>query len=110
MPKFLCVAQYSSEGLTGLMADGAAKRLRDVKAALKSLGGKVDSFHYSLGNDDVVMILDLPDNASVAAISMVAGSTGLVSVQSTPLLTVQEADEAVEKAKGARYRPPGGDV
>jgi uncharacterized protein with GYD domain len=109
MPKFLCVAQYSSEGLAGLMQDGASKRLRDVKAAIKSVGGKLESLHYCLGNDDVVFIADLPDNASAAAISVLAGSTGLVSVQSTALLTVAEADAAIEKAKGARYRPPGGE-
>ena len=109
MPKFLCVGQYSGEGLTGLIADGASKRLRDVKAAVKSLGGKLDAFYYSLGNDDVVLVLDLPDNASAAAVSLVAGATGLVSLQTTALLTIEEADAAIEKAKGAKYRPPGGE-
>ena len=40
MSKYLFEVQYSSEGLSGLAADGAAKRLRDVKSAIKSLGGK----------------------------------------------------------------------
>ena len=109
MPKYLCVGQYSSEGLTGLLADGASKRQRDVKAALKSLGGKLDAFYYSLGNDDVVLIVDLPDNSTAAAVSLMAGATGLVSLQTTALLTIDEADAAVEKAKGGRYRPPGGE-
>ena len=43
MPKYLFEATYSDEGLTGLAADGAAKRQRDVKAAFKSLGGKVET-------------------------------------------------------------------
>lgn len=109
MPKFLLEGQYSSEGLSGLAADGAAKRERDAKAAIKSLGGKVEAFYYSLGDNDVVLIVDLPDNASAAAASIATGSTGLVSLRSTALLSVKEADEAIEKAKGARYRPPGGE-
>ncbi|MCB9384353.1 MAG: GYD domain-containing protein [Bryobacterales bacterium] len=109
MPKFMGVAQYSSEGLGGLMEDGAAKRQRDVKAALKTIGGKLEAFYFSLGNDDCIFIVDLPDTASAAALSILAGASGVVSVQTTALLTVAEADEAIAKAKGARYRPPGGE-
>ena len=107
MPKFLVEAQYSSAGLEGLVADGAAKRQRDAKAAFKSLGGKLETFYFALGNNDIVGIVDFPDAASAAAASILTGSTGLVKIKTTALLTVQEADEGIEKAKGARYRPPG---
>ncbi len=109
MPKFLYTVQYSSEGLSGLAADGAAKRQRDVKAALKSLGGKLDAFYFCLGDNDAVLIADLPDEASAAAVSFVVSTAGLVTLQTTRLLTMAETDDAIEKAKGARYRPPGGD-
>ena len=109
MSKFLFEVQYSSEGLSGLAADGAAKRLRDVKSAIKSLGGKVESFHFALGDNDAVLIVDMPDAPSAAAASVAVGSTGLATVRTTTLLTIAEADQAIEKAKGARYRPPGGE-
>ena len=110
MPKFLFEAQYSSEGLSGLAADGAAKRQRDVKAAFRSLGGKVESFYFSFGDNDALIIADLPDNAAAAAASIMASATGLATVRTIPLIAVDEADQAIEKAKGARYRPPGGDA
>lgn len=110
MPKFLFEAQYSSEGLSGLAADGAAKRERDAKAAFKSLGGKVEKLYFALGDNDIIGIVDFPDAASAAAASIMTGSTGLVSLRTTALLTVQEADQAIKKAKGARYRPPGGEA
>ena len=110
MPKFLFEAQYSSEGLNGLAADGAAKRQRDVKAAFKSLGGKVEAFYFSFGDNDAIVIADLPDNSAAAAGSIMAAATGVTTVRTTPLLTVDETDEAISKAKKARYRPPGGDA
>ena len=110
MPKFLFEAQYSPDGLRGLATDGAAKRQRDVKAAFKSLGGKVESFYFSFGDNDAVVIVDLPDNAAAAAGSIMAALTGSTTVRTTPLLTMEEADSAIQKAKGARYRPPGGDA
>jgi uncharacterized protein with GYD domain len=108
MPKYLIEATYSDEGLLGLAADGAAKRLRDVKAAAKSLGGKVDAFYFSFGDSDVVGIADFPDNAAAAAFSMAATSSGAVSIRTTLLLTIEEADKAIGKLAKAKYRAPGG--
>ena len=108
MPKYLIEATYSDEGLLGLAADGAAKRLRDVKASAKSLGGKVDALYYSFGDADVVGVADFPDNAAAAAFSMMATSSGAVSIRTTPLLTIDEADKAIAKMAKAKYRPPGG--
>jgi uncharacterized protein with GYD domain len=109
MPKFLYEVQYSSEGLSGIAADGAAKRLRDVKTAIKSLGGKVEAFYFCLGDNDAIVIVELPDEPSAAAASLVVGTTGLATIQTTRLLNIGEVDQAIEKAKGARYRPRGGD-
>jgi uncharacterized protein with GYD domain len=108
MPKYLIEATYSDEGLLGLAADGAAKRLRDVKASAKSLGGKVDAFYFSFGDSDVIGIADFPDNSGAAAFSMLATSSGTVSVRTTPLLTIDEAGKSIARMAKAKYRAPGG--
>ena len=108
MPKFLFEVTYTDEGLLGLAADGAARRQRDAKAAFKSLGGKVESMYFCFGDADVIVIADLPDNVSAAAVSMMTSSTGLTVGKTTPLLTIDEIDGAIEKMGAAKYRPPGG--
>jgi len=82
------------------------RRKAAVQSAIKSIGGKLESFYYAFGDDDVVLIADLPDNVSAAAITLTTGSTGLVNIRTTPLLTVDEVDKALEIT--AKYRPPGG--
>jgi GYD domain len=53
------------------------------------------------------VIVDLPDNASAAAVAAAVWSSGaLSSLETVVLLTPSEVDEAMKKA--VSYRPPGG--
>jgi uncharacterized protein with GYD domain len=105
MPKYLCLASYTAEGLKGLAKDKASGRRAAVNKAAGGLGGKVEAFYYAFGEHDVVLIIDMPDNASSTAFSVAASASGLVRVQTIPLLTVEEVDKALGKSVG--YRPPG---
>jgi uncharacterized protein with GYD domain len=104
MPKYLIQGRYTPEGLKGLAKDKASGRNAAVQAGLKSVNGKLESLYFALGSDDVVLIVDAPDNIAVAAVSLSVGATGLVNIRSTPLLTVDEVDQALAlpiKLRGA---------
>ena len=105
MPKYLIQGRYTPEGLKGLAKDKASGRKAAVQAAMKNIKGKVESMYFALGADDVVVIVEAPDNIAAAALSLAVGSSGLVSVRTTPLLTVDEVDQAL--ALPSRYRAPG---
>jgi uncharacterized protein with GYD domain len=76
-----------------------------VAKAVAALGGKLETLYYCFGDEDVVALIDLPDNISVAAMSLAVSATGLVRTKTTPLLTVDEVDKAL--SKGVTYRAPG---
>jgi uncharacterized protein with GYD domain len=105
MPKFLIQASYTAEGLKGLMHDKASGRKAAVEKAFASVGGKVDSFLYSFGEYDAVLIVDVPDNTAAASLSLAVSASGLVRTRTTPLLTIEETDKALEKA--VSYPVPG---
>ena len=105
MPKFLIQATYTPAGLDGLVRDSASGRRADVQAAVKALGGKVEAFYYAFGDDDAVMIVDLPDNIKAVALGLASSGSGAVRVRTTPLLTVEDVDKALEIKM--QYRPPG---
>jgi uncharacterized protein with GYD domain len=105
VPKYLIQASYTKEGIQGLVGDSASGRRADAQAAVKAVGGKVEAFYYAFGQDDVILILDLPDNITAAAVSLTTAGTGTVLVRTTPLLTVEEVDKALEVKM--RYRAPG---
>jgi uncharacterized protein with GYD domain len=71
------------------------------------LGGSIEGSWLAFGEHDVVLICKLPDSVSAAAFSMAAAAGGaLKSTKTTPLLTQEEAVEAMKKAAKTGYRPP----
>lgn len=105
MPKYLIQASYTAEGLQGLAKDKASGRKAAIQSAMKAVKGKVESFYFAFGSDDVVVIVDAPDNIAVAALALATASSGHVRVRTTPLLTVDEIDQAL--ALPSKYRAPG---
>lgn len=74
MPKYLIQASYTAEGVRGLQKDKASGRRQAVLNALEPLRGKLESFNFAFGDDDVVAVIDMPDNVNAAA--MCPGSRG----------------------------------
>ena len=105
MPKFLIEGSYTAEGLRGLAKDKASGRQAAVASALAALGGKLDSLHYGLGENDVYVIVDCPDHVAAAALSLAVSATGMVRTKTIALLTVEEVDRAL--ASKISYRAPG---
>jgi len=105
MPKYLFQARYTSEGIQGLVGDSASGRRADVQAAVKALGGNVEAFYYAFGDDDVITIVDLPDNIKAAALGLTSTGSGAVRVRTTPLLSVEDVDAALDIK--TQYRAPG---
>ncbi|PYS34874.1 MAG: GYD domain protein [Acidobacteria bacterium] len=105
MPKYLLQGSYTSEGAKGLLKEGGSQRRAAVEKSLQPLGAKIEAFYYSLGEDDVYVIVDAPDNITVAAMSMAVNAAASVRLKTTVLLTTQEIDSAAKK--GVDYRPPG---
>ena len=84
-------------------------RAAAVRPVVENLGGKLISLDYAFGDYDVVAIIEAPDNVTMAALAMAVGAGGaLKDFKTTVLLSMEEAMEAMRKAGGAGYRPPGG--
>ena len=105
MPKYLLHAKYTAEGARGLLKDGGSKRKKAAEDLVKSLGAKMDAFYFAFGDDDAFVIVDAPDNASVAAASLAVAASGMVTTKTTVLLTPEEMDQVTKKT--AKYSPPG---
>ncbi len=105
MPKYLAHASYTVEGLKGLLKDGGSKRREVVAQLAKGLGGTLEAFYYAFGDDDIFAIVDLPDNVSATATSLVINAAGAAKMKLTVLLTPEEVDQATKKT--VDYRPPG---
>jgi uncharacterized protein with GYD domain len=89
------------------MVDNPQDRSKAAAEAAESLGGKLVGFWFAFGEFDGVFLLEAPDNSTVAALAMTIGGTGALSrVETTVLLDMNEAQEAMRKAADATYQPP----
>jgi len=105
MPKYLITASYTSDGVKGLLKDGGSGRRAAVQKMTESVGGKLDAFYFAFGGHDAIIICDLPDAATAAAVSLSVNASGAVRLSTTPLITAEEMDAATKKSVG--YRAPG---
>ena len=105
MPKYLVEANYVGEGIKGLLKEGGTSRRAVIEKLAQSLGGTVEAFYYAFGETDVFVILNMPDNVSMAAAALTVGASGTVTLKTTVLMTPEELDAAGKKSPV--YRAPG---
>jgi uncharacterized protein with GYD domain len=107
MAHYLFQAAYTSEAWAAQVKN-PQNRIDVVRPVIERLGGRIECAYLAFGEYDLIGIVEMPDNVSAAAFSL-AGSAGggLKAVKTTPLLTIDEGIEAMKKAAGAGYRPPG---
>ena len=110
MAFYLLQASYTADAIKALVAS-PQDREADVRAITEALGGKLHQVFFAFGESDIVAIMEISDDKTMAAGSFVASATGAFSkVQTTKLLTTAEAMEAMNlaKATAGAYKPPTG--
>jgi uncharacterized protein with GYD domain len=105
MPKYLFQANYTDDGVHGLLKEGGSSRRAAVEKGAQSVGGKVESFYFAFGEVDAFIVLDLPDNVTASALALAVNASGGAVTTTTVLMTPEEVDAAVKKSPS--YRAPG---
>ena len=106
MARYMIQVSYTSGGVVDLVKN-PQDRSAVIRPLIEGMGGKMHSFDYSFGDYDVVVIAELPDNVSMAALSMAISAGGAIGgFKTTVLLSMEEAVEAMRKAGSVGYRPP----
>ena len=107
MPFYMSQFSYTAETWANLVKN-PEDRAAAIRALAEQNGAKLHGVWYAFGEYDGVTIIEAPDNTTVAAILLaVAGSGAIEKLKTTVLLTTQEAVEAMRRAGGVGYRPPG---
>jgi uncharacterized protein with GYD domain len=86
MPTYLMLSTLTDQGLRTLLSN--PERLREVNRDVEELGAKVLHQWTSLGNFDFVNIVEAPDAATIARISVVLGARGSAKLQSFELVEI----------------------
>jgi uncharacterized protein with GYD domain len=105
MARYLLEVSYTQSGVQGVMKEGGSSRRDTIAKVLADVGGTLETFDFAFGEDDVVTIVDVPDHATVAALSLSVGASGAARVKTRPLIAPEEIDRAAQIS--VKYRAPG---
>lgn len=106
MSDFLVQFSYASRSIKGLVDRPELDHAGQASAMVASLGGKLLGYWYSFGEFDGVALIEAPDCSVAAAVAMAVGGTGEVSkLQTSVLLTMDEARKAMHIAATATHLP-----
>jgi uncharacterized protein with GYD domain len=103
--KYLIEASYTAEGVQGVLKEGGSGRRAAIEQLITTAGGRVEAFYFVFGDDDVILVVDMPDNATMAAVSLAVSAAGGATIAVRVLLTPEEIDAAAKKT--IEYRAPG---
>ena len=107
MALYLSKFSYTPETWAKLVANPEDRR-EAAKSYIESVGGTLHGFWYAFGTHDGYNLWEAPDNVSMAAVALaISGGGALSSFETTVLMTVEEAMDALQKAGEVGYRAPG---
>lgn len=110
MTFYLARAKLSQAFMHALVERPEDRFVKTTKL-LQGIGGRLHYYFFAFGKYDIVLIYELPNNVAAASLSMLLGAAGTVTeVETTPLLTMEEAIDAMHTAGKAAgvYQPPRG--
>ena len=100
MPLYMYQAAYTSESWAAQMKN-PQNRVESVgRTVCESVGGSLIGGWLCFGEYDLVIIADVPDNQSMAAVALAVGSAGAIKAsKTTVLMTGDEGVEALHKSE-----------
>jgi uncharacterized protein with GYD domain len=94
MATYILLSTLSTQGVQTLKSN--PDRLREVNKDVEELGAKVLHQWATLGEWDFVSVVEAPDLATVARVSVSLGARGSTKIETLPALTIEELLAALE--------------
>ncbi|MFL5894748.1 MAG: GYD domain-containing protein [Thermoleophilaceae bacterium] len=88
MPTYILLTTLTSEGVQTLKNNPA--RIREVNKEVEQLGATVKAQWATLGRFDFVNVVEAPDEATIARVSMELGSRGTGKYETLPAIPVDD--------------------
>lgn len=95
MATYLLLGTFSEQGLRAIK--DTTKRAEQVRVIGKKIGVTVKEIYWTLGQYDVVIIVEAPDDTVAAALSLSVGVLGNIRYQTIRAFTAAEADKVLSR-------------
>jgi uncharacterized protein with GYD domain len=110
MPFYIFQGRYTAAALKA-MVDNPQDREAGARPLVEAVGGKLHHLFFCFGSEDVIALVEAPNDEAMAACSLAIGASGAFSGgATTKLMTASEATAAMAAAQKAAavYKPATG--
>ncbi len=94
MPTYISLVQYTTKGLEAIKE--SPKRLDAVRKAFEQAGAKIKDFYLVMGEYDIVLVTEAPNDETVAKISLMLGSKGNVRTRTSRAFSEAEYRKLIQ--------------
>ena len=94
MPTYILLTTLTAQGVQTLKTN--PERLREVNRDVEELGARVLHQWATLGPFDFVNVVEAPDNATIARVSVALGARGSAKLQTLAAIEIDELLAALE--------------
>ncbi len=106
MALYLWQVGYTSDAWTTQIKN-PRNRLELVRPVAERLGGRIIDAWFTFGEYDVVVLVEMPDNVSMASLVLAATTGGHLSAsKTTPLMPIDDGVDAMRRAGEIAYPKP----
>lgn len=88
MATYISLVKYTQQGIQNIKESPA--RLDTAKNAFQSMGAEIKEFYLVMGQYDLAIVFDAPDDETVARLMLATGALGNVSTQTMRAFTEDE--------------------
>ncbi len=88
MPTFIMMSTLTPEGVQTVKNN--PQRIKEVNREIQQLGAEVKAQWAVLGRFDFVNVIEAPDEATMARVSLELGSRGTARYESLPALPIDD--------------------
>lgn len=95
MPTYVALAKFTDQGLKGVK--DTVKRTEAFKKAAKEQGAEVKEFVWTMGDYDMVTIIEAPDDETMSAVMLNALKPGNITTQTLRAFSSVEMERILAK-------------
>lgn len=93
MATYIALGRWTDQGARSVTE--SPRRLDAAKKQLEDMGGRFMSYYMTMGEFDMVLVYDAPDDATAARFSLLLGSAGAVRTVSMKAFPEQAYREII---------------
>src|SRR5712691_262291 len=94
MATYVSLIQYTQKGIESIKE--SPKRLDTARKAFEAEGAKLKDFYLVMGEYDIVIVVDAPNDEVVAKVSLMLGSKGNVKTRTSRAFTESEYRKLIQ--------------